>query len=85
MDEMIQSIKKALNNPDLKFKPYALLIHPFDKVELLKRSPELEERLVIFPTGMAPRGTAYLVDREDFVQYLLHPSYTDYEMKGDRE
>ena len=72
MDEFINSLKKALYISELKFKPYALFINPIDKNELLKEYPEIEERLVIYPTYMAPRGVAYLADRKEFDTFKLH-------------
>lgn len=73
----IKAIHEAVTKFDMRIRPCALLINPSRVSELKESIPDIEEKVLLVPSEIAPDDKLYLIDRED-----LTPEYYS---KGDEK
>lgn len=60
---MINDLNKLLTRCDLLMRPYALVIAPENKEQILEAMPHLQDKMKIIVCGLVEKDKCYLMER----------------------
>ena len=72
---MINELNKLLSRCDLLMRPYALVIAPENKEQILKEMPHLQDKMKIIVCGLVEKDKCYLISHHfviHIVRGLIH-------------